>query len=405
MRVVYFLSRPVFAFCIVLACVNSYACAVFKPPREYRNPKLRMDFDAKPQALALIRHAQLDYAMALKQAQRFERHIDELLANPSDKSLQSARVAWRTARKHYQRTEWLRFVDGPIDWPAVPGQAAGPESRLNAWPLNEAVIDYVKGAPNAGLINQLNLPITPETILAKNQIGDENDVTTGWHALEFLLWGQDFSATGPGARSFKDFEPGDPMRARRRDYLRIVTQLLINDLSSINKEWDLTDAQSYASRLAQLPSSEILGPALHGAASLIAIELHGERFAVALDSGAQEDEHSCFSDNTLADLRANLAGITRMLRLSNAQATAPDSLLALLEWKDPALAKTLLKAMHEAEVQLAAVPEPFDQLILREPEHPDRLKAEAALAALQNLATRLKATAETLGLQIVVPGV
>ena len=390
---------------LALVCTTAQPCAVFQPPREYRLAGASIDFDANPQAQALIHRSSVDYAAALKHAQRMQRAIDEFLRKPTRKNLQSAQQSWRNARRHYQRTEWMRFVDGPIDWPAAPLQAAGPESRLNAWPLNEAVIDYVAGMPNAGIINQLELPLTINGVLAKNQVGDENDVTTGWHAIEFLLWGQDFSVSGPGQRSHTDFLAGDLARDRRRHYLRIVTELLVSDLAQVLKEWDLADPISYGSRLSKLPSSEIIGPALHGAASLIAIELHGERFAVPLDSGTQEDEHSCFSDNTLADLRNNLAGITRMLRNSATAQSTHDSLFALIAWKNPALATQLQAAMHQAERRLADVPEPFDQLILQASTSSDRQKAEAALSALQTLALKLKASAETLSVQIVVPGI
>jgi len=389
----------------LFACPQLWACAVFAPPRQYQNPAVPLQFDARPQALALIQRSHKNYADALAAAKDLELAIESLLQKPSAKTLARARLAWKSARVRYQQTEWMRFVDGPIDWPAAPNQPAGPEARLNAWPLNEAVIDYVKGAPRVGLINQLELPLSLESILARDQTGDESDVTTGWHAIEFLLWGQDFSSTGPGNRSSNDFLADESIRERRRSYLRIVTQLLISDLTIIEQEWRIEVTDSYAERLSQLPSSEILGPALHGAASLIAIELRGERFAVALDSGMQEDEHSCFSDNTLLDLRANLAGIAAMLRNSDNGEIAPDSLLALIEWKNPELAKQLQQAMASAEAQLAAVPEPFDQLILMDAQTPARQQAETALVALQLLAVKIKASAENLGLQIVVPGV
>ncbi|MCB0972441.1 MAG: hypothetical protein KDA97_13125, partial [Acidimicrobiales bacterium] len=42
---------------------------------------------------------------------------------------------------------------------------------------------------------------------------------------------------------------------------------------------------------------------------LSAGELAGERIAVAYETQDQEDEHSCFSDNTMADVIGNAAGI------------------------------------------------------------------------------------------------
>ena len=48
---------------------------------------------------------------------------------------------------------------------------------------------------------------------------------------------------------------------------------------------------------------------------------------------------------------------------------------------------------------------PFDQLIRKPPTHDDRIQAEAAVAALHELALAMKASAEALGVRIVVPGV
>jgi putative iron-regulated protein len=376
----------------------------FETPRRYRQPFAVIDFDAQPQASALIERSRADYQAALDSAVAMADEIERFLVAPTEESMTAARKAWRAAREHYQRTEWMRFVDGPIDWPHSAHRLAGPEGRLNAWPVNEAVMDYVEGDPDAGMISDLALPLSTEMILSRNQVGDENDVTTGWHAIEFLLWGQDHSKAGPGDRSYRDYLPGDPVTERRASYLRLLTELLVRDLRYVSEQWEQGRPGNHASRLAELPSIEVLGAALHGAASLIAIELQGERLSVALDSGMQEDEHSCFSDNTLADLRANLAGIIRML--GGTEGTAPaGSLRALIASKSPALAKQLLAAMNDAELKLAQIPEPFDQLILSGPRDKIRAKAEAAIVALQNLALQIKASAEALSVQIAVPGV
>ena len=131
------------------------------------------------------------YQAAVSAAQALDQAVDELLAAPSEDTLNAARQAWVKARQPYLQTEVFRFYDGPIE---------EIEGRINAWPMNEAAIDYVKDDPKAGLINS-DKDLTPEAIIGANQADDEANVTTGWHAIEFLLWGQDFSAEGPGDAS------------------------------------------------------------------------------------------------------------------------------------------------------------------------------------------------------------
>ena len=140
------------------------------------------------------------YQAAVAAAQSLDQAVDELLANPGDATLAAAREAWVKARQPYLQTEVFRFYDGPIE---------DVEGQINAWPMNEAAIDYVKDDPKAGLINS-DKDLTIDAIKAANQADDEANVTTGWHAIEFLLWGQDFSTDGPGARPPRTSPPERP---------------------------------------------------------------------------------------------------------------------------------------------------------------------------------------------------
>ena len=95
----------------------------------------------------------------------------------------------------------------------------------------------VEGAPAGGIVNDPAVELTAESILALDQAADEADVTTGWHAIEFLLWGQDLSATGPGARPVSDFLAGQGNNDRRRLYLQTVTAMLADDLDALAAAW------------------------------------------------------------------------------------------------------------------------------------------------------------------------
>ena len=386
------------------------ACAVFSAPVTYRIPHALIDFDVGPQALAANGLAHSQFVATLAQARLLGSAIDQLLLAPNQKHLQQAQAAWKTAKRSYQLTEWTRFAETPIDWAALGARPAGPELRINAWPLNEAVIDAVRGAPLAGLVHRFEIPMTRANILAQDQSTDEADVTTGWHAIEFLLWGQDFNANGPGQRLATDFSElkSDHAEAkanqRRRTYLKLLVELLIDDLTLLSSEWDPNFDESYVNKLQQLPAIEQLGRVLHGATTLLITEVHGQRLTVPLDSASQEDEHSCFSDFTLEDLKADLAGI-RSVFYTELKGAPNSSLMALMRWKDPNLAQILQQKFDLATQALEKIPEPFDQMLLSAPNSPARANAEAAATALQSLGVSMKAAAETLGIQIVVPGV
>lgn len=383
---------------------RTQACAVFSAPVTYRMPHALIDFDVGPQAHAANQLAHAQFTAALAQAKLLNNAVDQLLLTPNQKHLQQAQAAWRSAKRSYQLTEWTRFAETPIDWAALGARPAGPELRINAWPLNEAVIDAVRGAPTAGLVHRFELPMTRANILAQDQSTDEADVTTGWHAIEFLLWGQDFNADGPGQRLAADFSGQSPATQRRRTYLKLLVELLIEDLTVVSGEWDPNIDTSYVNKLQQLPPIEQLGRVLHGATTLLITEVHGQRLTVPLDSGTQEDEHSCFSDFTLQDLQADLAGV-RSVFYTELKDAPNSSLIALMRWKDPNLAEILQQKFDLATQALEKIPEPFDQMLLSAPNSHARTQAEAAADALQSLGVSMKAAAEVLGIQIVVPGV
>lgn len=339
---------------------------------------------------AYAAHVHASYAEAAEAAGRLLRAIDAMLDAPSADSLAAARRAWIEARPAYLRTEAFRFYDGPIE--AI-------EGRINAWPINEAFIDYVQGAPQAGLINDAAVPLSLEAINARDQVTDEADVTTGWHAIEFLLWGQDLSATGPGDRPFTDYLPGGDAHDRRRAYLRLVTQQLVADLRSLAEAWAPGVADNHAARFMALPPREALGRIVNGMAILAGYELLSERLAVALDSGDQEDEHSCFSDNTKADFVHNLEGIRRVWT----GGANGDGLASLVSTLDPALARLVDQRFQTAAEAIDRLGDPWDQVLAAAPGSPSRQDAEAAVTALAELTQALKQVGSRLGVLVLVP--
>ena len=154
------------------------------------------------------------YIKSLTSATDMDRAIDLFISDPTASSLEAAKRAWLDARDDYGPTEAFRFYGGPID-----NEENGPEGLLNAWPMDESYVDYVEGNANAGIINNpAEFPtINASLIESLNEEGGEQNVSTGWHAIEFLLWGQDLNEAGPGSRPLEDYT-SDPNAARRAAY-------------------------------------------------------------------------------------------------------------------------------------------------------------------------------------------
>lgn len=373
-------------------------------PSQYR---LMLDADKDPAydgaeiARSYADDVRRGYAEAHAATVLLQEEVARMLAAPSDATLASARRAWIEARRPYLATEAFRFYEGPIDAPPSGARAEGPEGRLNAWPLNEVVIDYVDGDPGAGLVNDARVPMTREAVLQRDQVSDEADVTTGWHAIEFLLWGQDRDPDGPGARPASDFVAGTPATDRRRAYVSLLVAQVIDDLAGLERQWRIGEAGSYADRFLALEPHEAVGRMLTGAALLAGHELASERLAVALDSGSQEDEQSCFSDTTWQDFVWGLAGVKRVYYGRGGSA----SIAATLKQLQPRLALEMEQRFADAERRVAALHDPFDKVLVAAPDSRERADAETAVLALQKLAAGLRDTGRALGVLVIVPGV
>lgn len=263
-------------------------------------------------------YADLAYAIfddAAITAKALQSSIDTLIASPSQQNLEQARKAWLASRVPYQQSETFRFGNAIVDdW----------EGQLNAWPLDEGLIDYVakdyhyelgnEGA-QANIIANTSIQvgsdvidaskITPELLASLNELaGSEANVATGYHAIEFLLWGQDLQGTNPGAgeRPYTDYVVGKGCTngncERRADYLEAASSLLVQDLEWMKDQWAEKGNDNYRSQLLAKPAEEGLRKMLFGMGSLSLGELAGERMKVALEANSTEDEHDCFSDNT-----------------------------------------------------------------------------------------------------------
>jgi putative iron-regulated protein len=355
-------------------------------------------------AAEIVSYANLvyrSYDAAYKKAVVMQKAIDAMLANPTDKTLAAARAAWLDAHITYSLTEAYRFYEGPIDFAKNAEGDEGPEGRLNAWPLNEAFIDYVKGNPKAGIINDTSIPISEKSIRDRDQVSDEADVTTGFHAVEFLLWGQDLSATGPGDRPVSDYAKGDEVKDRRRLYLKTVTDGIVDDLLWLSAQWDMRNGNVYVRKFVAMDQREALGRVLIGMATLSGDEMASERMGVALDSGDQEDETSCFSDNTHLVYRADQQSIANIW-FGTYGDWKGQGLQGLLTRVDPDLEKRITAQINKTTEAIQAIPHPVDQILASDKGSAGRKKMEAAIKDLQAESKLLIEAGKALGLTVSV---
>lgn len=273
--------------------------------------------------------AEAMYGDSLKTAKDLQSAVDAFLADPTEANLDKAKTAWKAARVPYQQTEGYRFGNAIVDdW----------EGRVNAWPLDEGLIDYVDKSYGdssdenplytANVIANTKIrvgkktidatKITPKLLDSLQEAGGvESNVAIGYHAIEFLLWGQDLNGTGPGAgkRPATDYSATNCTNGncdRRGAYLKAATDLLVADLTDMTKWWGAKGKARAA--VAKQKDKAALGTILTGLGSLSYGELAGERMKLGLILHDPEEEHDCFSDNTYNSHYYDELGIASIYR-------------------------------------------------------------------------------------------
>ncbi len=310
---------------------------------------------------------------ALITAKDLKASINRFVKKPNSKTLAAAKISWKAARVPYQQSEVFRFGNANVDdW----------EGQLNAWPLDEGLIDYV--APSyehelgnvgatANIVANTSIKvggetidltsITPELLASLNELaGSEANVATGYHAIEFLLWGQDLNGTNSGAgnRPYTDFVKGEKCTngncERRAQYLQAAIDLLISDLEDMVAQWAPGKSNNYQATFVALPTEEALTKILYGMGSLSLGELAGERMKVALEANSPEDEHDCFSDNTHYSHFYDAKGVRNIYvgeyKRINGKTLKGPGISALVAEKNSALDKKMKNALAATEKQL-----------------------------------------------------
>lgn len=367
--------------------------------------------------------AEAGYADSLTAAKRLQLAVADLVTAPSDATLQAARAAWIDARAPYQQTEVFRFGNPLVDdW----------EGRVNAWPLDEGLIDYVAGsyggATEENAFAALNIIATPRFTLSGTEIdasvitpelisgalheadGIESNVASGYHAIEFLLWGQDLNGTGPGAgnRPFTDFGAGADCTGgncdRRAAYLTAATDLLVSDLEEMTANW--ADGGPARAVVTGDPAAGVRAM-LTGIGALAYGEMAGDRMKLGLLLNDPEEEHDCFSDNTFNSHYYDGLGMTNVYhgsysRLDGTVVSGP-SLADLVADSDPALAGDLEAGLQATMTALSAIKAKaeggmaYDQMLAAGNDEGAAL-IEAAIAALVNQTASVERAMAALGL-------
>jgi putative iron-regulated protein len=383
-----------------VACFSLLPLICFFPHRAFGSaPAADADLLKLKQAV-LAEYAEIagaSYQDSLTSAKKLQSAVNVLLANPSEQTLNSAREAWLSAHHVYSFTETFRFYNGPIDQV---------EALVNSWPIDPSYIDYVVGVPDGGIVNGVSSypELSRSLLISLNAKDGKENISTGFHAIEFLLWGQAPDGRGPGDRSWRDYTDGAPNVDRRRVYLRIVTDLLIDHLQTVARAWADGDKGDYRAKFLALPPDTALADILTGMGSLSGPELSGERLTTAYETKERDEQQDCFSDNTCRDLTADAVGIQNVFlghyTASDGHEIAGPGIRDLLLRLDPDFAAKLTAQVAAAVAAVQNIPPPLDQAIVGTDSSPSRIAVKNAINATQIQSNMMAQAAKVLSIQL-----
>lgn len=245
--------------------------------------------------------------------------IQTFLAAPAQPQLDSARAHWHECHNHWHRLDpFLALADSN---PGLFGDLDRVRFAIDAHPLQPGYLDAIQGYPYSGIVNDITLNVTARTLRDQHGLTDDSDVVLGLHALEFLLWGE------KGERPVEDFihqsEPRDEQLSseltegqlpnnRRRELLRLISQLLQDDLETTRERWLASEGRWYRTYRNLHPTSRV---ALLRDALRVLLQ---DRLPTAIESPADaEQAHARFAGGGLQPIASALQGVGELAAIGS----------------------------------------------------------------------------------------
>ncbi|WP_018013516.1 imelysin family protein [Teredinibacter turnerae] len=184
-------------------------------------------------------------ASSLNAAQKLQALIRAFLANPSGDTLAAAQEQWI-----HTESAWQSFFFYS-QWPVTLTDVYAPLSPLlfniGARPIQPGYLDYVGPYPYAGLVHDISVPLSAESLEEQHGMMDAEAAALGIYAIEFMLFGEQ------NTRPSSDYQPATTLTSaqreqgfqqaielpanRRRELLNLQTDLLVAHLTALQNLW------------------------------------------------------------------------------------------------------------------------------------------------------------------------
>ena len=219
-------------------------CDRQEPPAEPAPAPVTASLNS-PEAVAITeqvwQNQNHDFSEVLSQTRALKQAVDTLTQQPTMEHLQTVREQWHIAHNALLSQAPL-FALGTIN-PGLFQQIQQSHSLIDAQPIQPGYLDYFAVYQHTGIVNDIAARLTAEDLRQQHRFSDDSDVSLGFHAMAYLLWGEDQQ------RPLEDFQvPEAPTQIQRDNGLKLVdlpshrrgtllqlqATLLLDDLSALH---------------------------------------------------------------------------------------------------------------------------------------------------------------------------
>ena len=385
------------SFILVLACISMSACDQISPPQKSETVEVKNKLNGESLLSAANLYAYTQVSETLNQAQALDGLITAFLHHPNPGSLEAAQNAWIATYQAYLTVDFFHAIPR-FEKPQHHENGDTYQilhEQLDSWPIEAGYIDYLPEYPLSGIVNDMTLKMSAQDIIAQHGFSDQRFASIGFHPIEFLLFGQD------GQRSANDFIPqensieivnidnkthtenditlhntaheepllnestqpmddgashthndtpnlGPQNHNRRRDFIRILSSLLVSDLRKLVDRWEPAQGY-YAKQWRQPEKTKNVQRIYQVSMDTLQEELLDKHLYPILNVAELDDLRSPFSNKDSANMQAILKGINDLFHVEN-------GFISALSLREPDAAKKISLQFNEMILEAEGFP-------------------------------------------------
>ena len=289
---------------------------------ELLNPELSAS--AKEIALEYVQQIDTDFKQAGIEIEKFQSSIATLTDQTNIENLNLSKQAWLNAHSAYELTTLHRYYATQLMGEQDSLALMQLQYQINHWPIVPGYIDYVDGYPDSGIVHDINVNLDADSLREQHGSFDVSEVTLGFHAIEFLLWGYDADSVARPATDFdavleltpKEIESGYTLEQlsnnRRRLFLTVVADTLVKDFLAVQSLW-LDEKPSISQRIESISGTELIVILADSMSAMLTQELLLRSLYPMLNGDFVESVQSPYSRSTQNAVSSQLSGLERLL--------------------------------------------------------------------------------------------